>query len=980
MSNRLSILALMISSSIFCGAVVSQYMVTPESWISTDILSSGQEMTWSDRENVWYEELENLPLVYEIWSGEEEIFTGRWTSGTLITGTSMTGEMTSLTPPYLQITEVYVDGTDEWIEITNQGEQMFSGNITIQGVKSTALTIKNIVISWMTSQLFGDTLAQVLDTSCINKTGLGLNMWDTVAIAIILSASWQTNDSFGVHAEEVERENDTKTSFERRGTTIVPVTPERIRNAWSGYMINPGVYFSGERQEEISWPPMHSTGESIIPCSGWTIIEDSPIQIREIFGGKQNTPWYIELAIQEDMVINSLFISWDLIWWFYEFSWVNTGIAIQKNTFLLLEATNARANQRLSSVQFSWVSIGSTWHIITLWRGSGQTRQVLDIVYVSGTNVGKSWYFGEKTVQCARIFDLVDDFSPGFARQFLQYMPVRTETKIEYITTGWTCSTSSTGLSISGQMVGESWTITGLYTIQILHVEYDPPGSDTNNETITLLAHHNSGDTTPLDMSKIFRVKVNGSNKLLSWWLPMDTPTTFTKTFGFPNSTDDESAVSIELTYGDHVFATYTYTPNPLPIQETKEETTGYYVSSVVDGKTFRIKYQWITQTAKLIGIDIPETLSESSPLSCFVVETKQYLKNLIDKQKVTIEFDPLQPQRDVQGNLLVYAYKDDLLINQYLLEQWYAKLATWTTPYLQQSPRQDIYQSAQQQEVGLRSSHVCGISWSGVQWSESVITGIVMTGNDIVWSWLSVHISYVLPNPIGKDIHEEVWILMQYLSGTHGNDTRDLSQWFTLHIGNKIKKLQGIVHAGKEYLLSGNLGLTNSATCIGLRYQDKELTTRCYTTAKEWVKIWENNQLFSSISTEQKQRLSQLQLKKIDNKLCIRYVDQSWICKTIPAGKAAAKTIAEQKLYKWLVSILKAYLLDDRKQLYYSTDIKTYYDILTTNKAYIAKGWTQRNVYGQMVPVTDIKKQLHIIQHTLPGIVSLFAGQQWLE
>lgn len=72
----------------------------------------------------------------------------------------------------------------------------------------------------------------------------------------------------------------------------------------------------------------------------------------------------------------------------------------------------------------------------------------------------------------------------------------------------------------------------------------------------------------------------------------MDTPTTFTKTFGFPNSTDDESAVSIELTYGDHVFATYTYTPNPLPIQETKEETTGYYVSSVVDGKTFRIKYQ----------------------------------------------------------------------------------------------------------------------------------------------------------------------------------------------------------------------------------------------------------------------------------------------------------------------------------------------------------------------------------------------------
>lgn len=65
-------------------------------------------------------------------------------------------------------------------------------------------------------------------------------------------------------------------------------------------------------------------------------------------------------------------------------------------------------------------------------------------------------------------------------------------------------------------MVGETGTITGLYTIQILHVEYDPPGSDTNNESITLFAHHISGETTPLDMSKVFRVKINGTNKLLS--------------------------------------------------------------------------------------------------------------------------------------------------------------------------------------------------------------------------------------------------------------------------------------------------------------------------------------------------------------------------------------------------------------------------------------------------------------------------------
>jgi hypothetical protein len=44
---------------------------------------------------------------------------------------------------------------------------------------------------------------------------------------------------------------------------------------------------------------------------------------------------------------------------------------------------------------------------------------------------------------------------------------------------------------------------------------------------------------------------------------------------------------------------------------------------------------------------------------------------------------------------------------------------------------------------------------------------------------------------------------------------------------------------------------------------------------------------------------LNKLQLKKIDNKLCIWYKDKSFLCKNIPAGKAALKTIQEQKLYK---------------------------------------------------------------------------------
>ena len=84
--------------------------------------------------------------VYE--GGQEipDILTGE-EDNSLTTGLLYTGDTAGESLPYLQITEVYVDGTDEWIEITNQGQQVFSGTITIQGVKATSLTLKNITIS-----------------------------------------------------------------------------------------------------------------------------------------------------------------------------------------------------------------------------------------------------------------------------------------------------------------------------------------------------------------------------------------------------------------------------------------------------------------------------------------------------------------------------------------------------------------------------------------------------------------------------------------------------------------------------------------------------------------------------------------------------------------------------------------------------------------------------------------------------------------
>lgn len=76
----------------------------------------------------------------------------------------------------------------------------------------------------------------------------------------------------------------------------------------------------------------------------------------------------------------------------------------------------------------------------------------------------------------------------------------------------------------------------------------------------------------------------------------MGVPTTFTKTFGFPNSTDDGQAVVVSLVYDDYVFATYTYNPNqPVLPKELKEVITGDIQNTGVmldlSGRQFTITY-----------------------------------------------------------------------------------------------------------------------------------------------------------------------------------------------------------------------------------------------------------------------------------------------------------------------------------------------------------------------------------------------------
>ncbi|MEI7558014.1 MAG: hypothetical protein WCJ45_04225 [bacterium] len=62
---------------------------------------------------------------------------------------------------------------------------------------------------------------------------------------------------------------------------------------------------------------------------------------------------------------------------------------------------------------------------------------------------------------------------------------------------------------------------------------------------------------------------------------------------------------------------------------------------------------------------------------------------------------------------------------------------------------------------------------------------------------------------------------------------------------------------------------------------------------------------------------------------------------------------------------------------LYYDTSIKKYFDMLTQNKKLIGLGYAQVDMYGQTLPITDLKQQIMVMESTLPAVVAVFVGAE---
>lgn len=93
-------------------------------------------------------------------------------------------------------------------------------------------------------------------------------------------------------------------------------------------------------------------------------------------------------------------------------------------------------------------------------------------------------------------------------------------------------------------------------------------------------------------------------------------------------------------------------------------------VVRVIDGDTVELSIGEVTERARLLGIDAPESVSPKVPDQCFGAEASQALHDLLPPgSEVRIERDA--ESRDRYGRLLLYLYRvdDGLFVNQWMLE-----------------------------------------------------------------------------------------------------------------------------------------------------------------------------------------------------------------------------------------------------------------------------------------------------------------------
>ncbi|WP_168188688.1 thermonuclease family protein [Thermoflavimicrobium daqui] len=107
-----------------------------------------------------------------------------------------------------------------------------------------------------------------------------------------------------------------------------------------------------------------------------------------------------------------------------------------------------------------------------------------------------------------------------------------------------------------------------------------------------------------------------------------------------------------------------------------REQKSSAIVSKVIDGDTIEIDRKGKKEIVRLIMVDTPELNQNKNHPQPFAHEAKLSLKKFLEGQLVLLEKD--EQERDPYGRMLFYVYKDDRLVQEWLVMQGYARVKAY--------------------------------------------------------------------------------------------------------------------------------------------------------------------------------------------------------------------------------------------------------------------------------------------------------------
>lgn len=145
-------------------------------------------------------------------------------------------------------------------------------------------------------------------------------------------------------------------------------------------------------------------------------------------------------------------------------------------------------------------------------------------------------------------------------------------------------------------------------------------------------------------------------------------------------------------------------------VQTVQKNQPGMYaIHSFVDGDTIMVNMNGHTETVRMIGVDTPETHKPNTPVQCYGPNASAYTKSLIGDNRVRLQADPLDTNRDRYGRLLRYVYlPDGTLVEDKLIAEGYG-FAYTQFPF--QKKQQFIDNETQAKEASLGLWNACTVT-----------------------------------------------------------------------------------------------------------------------------------------------------------------------------------------------------------------------------------------------------------------------------